>query len=420
MKLTKKNVAALEKPAKPTIYYDTELTGFGLRVMPSGVKAWVIEYRPGAGGRGVTKKRMKVGGSELDADKARDGAKRLLASVSLGSNPGGARADERASASIAEIAELFMKRHVTRKRKASSAAAYQKIFDVHIIPAIGAERASMVTRAAVAEMHDDISEPVNGRGGRSIANKAVAVLSSMFTWAAKNGLVPDSFNPAMGVDRFAEQQRDRFLTTEEIGRIGAVLIEAETVGIPYEVDESAPKSKHARKPENRRVVFSPHVTAAIRLLMLTGCRLREILHLEWSHVDFQRGLLFLPDSKTGRKTVVLSAAAVIVLQSLTRVGKYVIAGNSAGEQHEKPRSDLKKPWASILKRAGLTSVRLHDLRHTFASVGVGSGMGLPIIGKLLGHSQAATTARYARLDADPVRRAADEIAEQISTALAGR
>ncbi len=164
---------------------------------------------------------------------------------------------------------------------------------------------------------------------------------------------------------------------------------------------------------NRRVVLDPHAVAAIRLLILTGARLREILNLKWAEVDAERGMAFLPDSKTGKKTLYLSAAAQAVLAAIPRVegNPHVIAGQGGAA-----RVDLKRPWASVTAAAGLPGVRLHDLRHSFASVGAGASMGLPIIGKLLGHSQAATTERYAHLDADPMRRAADTIGATIAAA----
>jgi integrase len=155
--------------------------------------------------------------------------------------------------------------------------------------------------------------------------------------------------------------------------------------------------------------------AALRLLLFTGCRLREILHLRWEHVDFERGCLFLPDSKSGRKTVILNAPALAVLNALERVGPYVVSADDPAQ----PRHDLKRPWDAVTKQAGLVGVRLHDLRHTYASFGAGGGLGLPIIGRLLGHTQAATTARYAHLDNDPLRRASEAIAGRIAAALEG-
>jgi len=202
-----------------------------------------------------------------------------------------------------------------------------------------------------------------------------------------------------------------------LARLGAALNEGETIGLPYEVDEEKPAAKHAPKPDKRRTKLDPFAVVAVRLLILTGARLREILDAQWQHVDLERGVIFLPDSKTGRKPVYLSAAAQAVLASLPRVhgNPHIIAGEREGA----PRADLKKPWAAVCKAAGLDGVRLHDLRHSFASIGAGASMGLPVIGKLLGHSQAATTHRYAHLDADPLRRAVETIGATISAAMDG-
>jgi integrase len=224
-------------------------------------------------------------------------------------------------------------------------------------------------------------------------------------------------NPTRGVDKYPEKSRERYLTGGEFARLGEAIREAETVGLPWTVDESKPNAKHAAKTEKRRTVISPHATAAVRLLLLTGARLREILHLRWEHIDFDRGLLILPDSKTGRKTIVLGGPAAAVLADIPRIGIYVIAGQTAGTEREKPRADLNKPWRAIAKRARLAGLRIHDLRHTHASIGAGAGLGLPIIGKLLGHSKSVTTQRYAHLDVDPLRRAADHIGSHIAEAM---
>jgi integrase len=149
--------------------------------------------------------------------------------------------------------------------------------------------------------------------------------------------------------------------------------------------------------------------------MFTGARLREILHLEWEQVDFEIGQLKLSKSKTGKKWIVLNAFALDILVSLPRVGKYVIAGDDI----DRPRADLKRPWEAVRTRAALPNVRIHDLRHTHASIGAGAGLGLPIIGKLLGHTQAVTTQRYAHLDIDPLRRASDHIGDHLNRAMGG-
>jgi integrase len=214
------------------------------------------------------------------------------------------------------------------------------------------------------------------------------------------------------VARFKEVARERFLGTGELELLGRAIREAETIGLEWDVDDTGPNAKHIPKAV-RTTKVSKSAAAAIRLLILTGCRLGEILTLKWEYVDFDRAALFLPDSKTGKKTVILNAPALAVLNGLDRVGPYVIPGDDI----EKPRADLKRPWAAILKRAGLSGVRIHDLRHTYASFGAGSGLGLPIVGKLLGHSQPSTTARYAHLDNDPLRRATEKIGAELAAAM---
>jgi integrase len=223
-------------------------------------------------------------------------------------------------------------------------------------------------------------------------------------------------NPARRIEQFKEHRRERFLTGRELERLGSAIRDAETKGIPWDVNEGKPKAKHLPKAKNRFTKIGLSAAAAIRLLLFTGCRLREILHLKWEHVDLERGLLFLADSKTGRKTVILNAPALAVLTGLDRLGAHVVPGDDP----EKPRADLKRPWEAVVRRAGLEGVRLHDLRHTYASFGAGGGLGLPIIGKLLGHTQASTTQRYAHLDADPLRRASETIGSRIAAALDGR
>ena len=155
--------------------------------------------------------------------------------------------------------------------------------------------------------------------------------------------------------------------------------------------------------------MSPFATAAIRLQLFTGCRLGEILNLRWEEFDRDREMLFLPDSKTGRKPVILSGAALAVLQEIPRVGDNVVSGKDP----DRARRDVKRPWEALRAHAGLGPVRLHDLRHSFAATGAASNLGLPVIGKLLGHKRAETTSRYAHIAADPLKIAADAIASQL-------
>jgi integrase len=334
----------------------------------------------------ATKEFFPIGryGEHLTPDEARRRAREVLGSVARGENPAEVRRKERQADTVSRVAEAFMAEHVRTKRKPTTAAHYQHVFDAHVLPDIGKRRADEITLADIARIHHRLREKP------SIANYVVAVVGSMFTWAGKHHLVPKGLNPAVGVDRYDEKRRERYLSTSELNAIGAALRVAETDGIPWSPDP-AKKTKHApKRPEARRIRIDASAAAALRLLIFTGARLREILHLRWAEVDFERGLLILPTSKTGQKTIVLNAPSLSILNSLPRSGEYVIASDNP----EKPRADLKRPWAAVAKAAGVSGVRVHDLRHTHASVGAGVGLGLPIIGKLLGHSQPATTARY--------------------------
>lgn len=408
MKITADTVAEAMKSALPNktkFYFDDDLSGFGFYRTTTGTGTFFVEFRPVAGG---SKKRLKLGRvGTLKASEAREAARKAIAHAGLGKDLAQDRADERAGGTVKELVEEYI---AGKDMKQSSRDFYTSTLKKHIAPHLGSQKAVAVSRVDVQRAHMKIS-----RTARYSANRAVALLSAAYVWGSKRGIVPEGINPAASIDRNKEVARDRYLSPDEMTRLGEALREAETIGIPHKQSES----KHAPKEKNR-TIYGPHVTGAIRLLMLTGCRLREILNLRWSEYDEKRGLLLLPDSKTGKKTVVLSEAAQAEIDSLPRLGSYVIASRSAGMPDEKPRTDLKKPWAAIAGHAGIEDVHLHDLRHTFASVGAGGGMSLLTIGKLLGHADAATTQRYAHLHVDPTRAAANAIAGQIAAALEGK
>ncbi len=407
-KVTKRSVDALTCPAGKDreVMWDDALSGFGVAVFPSGKKVYVVQYRQAGRSR-----RSTIGEhGRLTPDEARRLAKIELGAVEGGADPIEDRRRDRAVRTFQEVAEDFMARHAKAKRKGSTAEEYARLLRLHVYPVIGSTRIVDVTRRDVATMHGDMSATP------AIANKALAVVSSIWGWAARRDEVEASANPAKGIERYPEDRRERFLTAAEFARLGDALRDGETVGLPRQaIDKTKAHAKHARKADSREVL-DPHAVAALRLLVLTGARLREILHLKWTEIDVERGMAFLPDSKTGKKPLYLSAAALAVLNGLSRVdgNPHVIAGQNGGA-----RADLKRPWAAVSRAAGLSSVRIHDLRHSFASVGAGASMGLPVIGRLLGHSQPATTARYAHLDADPMRRAADTIGATISAAMNG-
>ncbi|MBN8977224.1 MAG: tyrosine-type recombinase/integrase [Rhizobiales bacterium] len=425
VKLNRRTVTALKAGKVPTSYYDDGLTGFGLLIRPTGARSWFVEYRPGVGGRGVAKRRMVIGSPDtLSPERARDAAAKILAKAELGGDPAAERGAERADITVADLCDIYLRDGVEMK-KASTITTDRSRIERHIKPLLGRKRVAAVTsldvktfmkNVANGKTARDVKTGKRGRsivrGGKGAATRTVRLLGGIFTFAVEHKYRTD--NPVHGVEKYPDGRNERYLTTAELNRLGTAIHEGETAGIPHKPS----KSKHAPK-EKTRTVVDQFAAAAIRLLIFTGSRLGEILNLRWAEVDLERGLLFLPDSKTGRKTVVLAGPAIAVLEQLPKAGIYVIAGETAGAEDEKPRADLNRPWRAIRRRAGLEDLRLHDLRHSFASVGAGAGLGLPVIGKLLGHTQASTTARYAHLDADPVRRAANTIAGHIAAALKG-
>jgi integrase len=408
-RISKRSVDALVcPPGKDRDFlWDDALAGFGVAAFPSGKKVYVAQYRQNGRSR-----RSNIGEhGRLTPEQARSEAKKLLGIVETGSDPIAERKAAREVRTLAIVADEFLRLHVASKRKSRTGEEYKRILETTILPVLGSKRVTDVKRSDVAKLHSRLADTPFA------ANRVLALLSAVWNWAARRDEVNAVANPCRGIERYPEQGRERFLTTEELARLGAALAEGETIGLPFVVDETSGKAKHAPKADKRRVKLGPFAVAAIRLLILTGARLREILDAKWEHVDAERGVIFLADSKTRKKPIYLSAAALSILSELPRIenNPYIICGGRAGQ----PKSDLKKPWVAVRKAAGLEGVRLHDLRHSFASVGAGASMGLPIIGKLLGHSQAATTHRYAHLDSDPMRRAAETIGATISAAMAG-
>ena len=249
----------------------------------------------------------------------------------------------------------------------------ETLLRLHILPRLGTTKVSGVIRQDISKLHQSMED----RPGA--ANRTVSLLSKMFNLAEKWGWRVDGSNPCRHIYKYRENKKERFLSSEELVQLGNVLLDAERTGSE-----------------------SPSVIAAIRLLLMTGCRLSEIITLRWSDVDYERRLLRIRESKTGAKTVVLSDAAYEIFRKIEKVpdNPYVIIG----ERDRAHLVNLRKPWYRIRARAGLNDVRIHDLRHTFASFAAESGISLPIIGALLGHSQ-PTTARYAHIANDPLIKA---------------
>jgi integrase len=410
-RITKRLVDSLKPAHADYFVWDETLIGFGVRVQPTGAKSYVAKYRAGSG-RGAPTRRVTLGRvGTLTPDEARTLARKTLGAVAHGSDPAAVKAAQRRASTLRELAETFLAEHVEAKRKRTTVTNYRSLLEKVVLPELGGRKAEQVTPSDLVKLHTKM------RGRPYQANQMLAVVGSLYAYAGRRKILPLGFNPARGIEQYPEKGRERYLSAKELSRLGDAVREAETVGLPYEIDDTRPTAKHSAKEINRRTKIGPHAAGAVRLLIFTGARLREILHLKWDHVDLERGLLLLPDSKTGKKAIVLNAPALDILANLPRVGAYVIAGQVAGSDNDKPRADLNRPWRAIVKRAGLNGLRIHDLRHTHASVGAGLGLGLPIIGKLLGHTQPSTTARYAHLDADPLRRASEHIGSHLAAAM---
>jgi integrase len=421
-RLTKRLVDAVATPPRRITVWDSQLSGFGLRLEPTGAKTFIVRYRAGSGGRSAPERLVTIGRyGTLTPEQARTEAKRLLASVKLGADPAVNRRrgremptfGELADRMLAEAAEVAEQRPREARLRSGSIRNYKSLLRLHLGPAIGRTKLDSITTAELARMHRHV-----GKTMPATANRCMEFVGSVYKYATTHGLVPAGTNPARGVAAFKERKRERFLTGDELARLGEAIREGETIGIPWELDDAKPTSKHAPKV-NRRTKLDPDAAAALRLLILTGGRLREILHSRWADVDLERGVLFV-EGKTGRRPVILPPPALLILSQHPRRGSFVFPGISPGENSEKPRSDLNRPWRAVARRAKLHGVRLHDLRHSFASFAAAGGASLPIIGKLLGHTQAQTTSRYSHLADDPLRVIADKVGATVAAALEGK
>ncbi len=383
-KLTQKAVkAARPRLGRDVTTWDSTLRGFGLRVWPSGLKVFVIQYRNPQG----RLRRLTVGElGRLTLDEARHEARLLLGEVEKGGDPLQNRQKIRQGETVEQLAGFYLESHVQVKCKPSTIKEFGRLIRKRIVPALGRRKVAELSRADAAKLHHSM------RNIPTEANRTLALLKAILNMAERWGLRPQSSNPCKYIEKYPESRRERFLTAEEVGRLGDALAEAE-----------------ATRSE------MPGLVLAVRLLALTGMRRSEVLGLRWAYVDVQRFCFFLPDSKTGRKTVPVGPPVLELLARAPRFpgNPFVCPGFNSGG----PVVGIDKSWRRLTKRAGLEGVRIHDLRHSWASFGAAAGLGLYVVGKVLGHSSPATTARYAHLADDPLRVAASRVSNEIASAL---
>ena len=378
-RITKRSVDAIKVGGTDTVYWDGELTGFGLRVRRSGRKSYVVQTRIAGKLCWFT-----IGPhGPLNPDQARARALEILACAKKGIDPRDADARREAEPSMADLGRRFLEEYVPVHCKPSTREEYSRSVRLFVDPVIGELRVPEVQRKDIAALHHGL------RDKPYQANRTLGVLSKMFSLAEVWGWRPDGSNPCRHVKRYKEHKRERFLSPGETERLGQVL---------RDVEEEMPSA-----------------VAAFRLLLLTGCRMSEIRDLRWEYVNGD--CIELPDAKTGGRVVPLGPEARAVLSAIPRDedNPWVIAGRLPGSH----LTDLQRPWRRIRKQAGLEGVRIHDLRHSFASRALALGESLTMIGKLLGHTQVQTTARYAHLARDSIQTAAARITGSIGGNLLG-
>ena len=380
VKLSKRTIDRLTVERASAVFWDSELPGFGIRVHATGRKLFVAQARTPGG----LPKRATVGRYEdMDAEDARLKAAGMIDRIRRGRDPVPPAPE---APTVADLAARFMAAHVEVNCKPGTVESYENLLRLHILPSLGDLRLSDVDRSHVSALHHGL------RATPSRANQSVGIFSKMFKLAVAWGMTPARPNPCRSVKRYKERSRERFLSEDEYARLGRVLFEAEAEG-----------------------PLMASAVAAVRLLLLTGCRRNEILTLKWDDIDRTAGELRLSDSKSGPRRVPLTPAVERVLARIPRAegNPWVIAGEKRGDRLRR----FYPLWKRLRARAGLDGLRLHDCRHSFASQALAIGESLSAISRLLGHKTVMTTVRYAHLARDTERASAAKVGDSIGSDL---
>lgn len=384
----------LPQAGRQYVAWDKTLPGFGVRVSPAGAKSFILKYRLPSGR--VRWKTLGRVGSDLSLDGARGRAQSDRGKVADGIDPLRAHDEAKGALSLATVAERFLTDHVEARRAPSTLRLYNLAINSHIRPVLGSIPIGEIGATDAARLHHRL------RGTPYLGNRVLAVLSKLLAWAVQVGYRPAGPNPCAGIEKFREAKRKRYLNAAEYAQVGKALRDARKAG----------------------TIASASLTA-IELLLVTGCRPQEIASLQWDHVDLKRRLLDLPTSKTGAKVVHLSPDAVRILQKWPRWAgsSYVFPGTGRRVKGDHIHATtLAHVWADLREAAGITDCRLYDAcRHSYASTAVSThGLSLAQVGEQLGHSQPATTARYAHLHDSVARQNAAAIGGSIAKALKRR
>lgn len=407
-KLTKRIVEGMEPGATDRLEWDTELPGFGVRVKPSGVRSYLIQYR-NAHGRS---KRFTIGRhGVMTVEEARREARLLLLDVARGIDPAADRAHGRAAPTVSDLATRYLREYVAFHNRETTAREVARLVEKRIRPALGALKVEAVTRAEIARFHGAMAATPRQ------ANFALSVLSKMFALAEDWGLRPENSNPCRRLRRFPETKRDRFLKPEEVETLLGTLRLAETEGLPWGGDPSRPYRKHARRPENRRTMVPPPAADIVRVLLFTGCRLGEVLTLRWDAVDFAGRRLRIDRTKNGRPHVVAltdPVEAILRRQPGPATSPWVFPKLS-DPSRPFPKETMEQIWQRVRAAAGLEDVRLHDLRHTFGTWAGQTGANAFLVRDLLGHRTLEMTGRYVNRDVDPLRAMSETVAARLAS-----